>query len=86
MILSGGEDGSICLWDLEELRLVRYFQRQQATVFSACFSPDGKMLATGGADRALTLWTVDTGREPSRASRRFRPCTCRRRAPSASGR
>src|SRR5207244_4536010 len=61
-LASASRNGSLCLWDLEAFKLVRYFQRRQPTIFSACFSRDGTRLLAGGAENVLGLWNVDNGR------------------------
>lgn len=49
------------IWDLADGRLVHRFEKPHSdTVTSLCFSPDGKTLATGGADRMVKLWDVET--------------------------
>ena len=36
---------------------------QAHSVYSVCFTPDGKQLLSGGASRRIQLWNVATGRE-----------------------
>src|SRR5687767_9350356 len=42
--------------------------RHANTVYGACFSPDGKTLATGGWDRTLRVWNIPSGKEVAKFS------------------
>jgi RNA polymerase sigma factor (sigma-70 family) len=65
---------SIRLWDLVANKEVRRLEvkekqtdpSQQAGVFDAAFSPDGKTLATSGPARTVRFWDVATGKERRR--------------------
>ena len=54
---SGGE---LRIWELESGRLVFCFNYSHKELSQVRFSPDGKLLATGGVDRTVHLWTVGT--------------------------
>ena len=56
-------DGVFCLWDVARGQELRRFGDAALHVFSAALSPDGKTLATGGADWTIRLWEVATGKE-----------------------
>ena len=70
----GSEDGSIALWNdgrtcmqqgqdafgLHCLDQAHHLQGHTQAVRALAFSPDGKLLATGGDDHRLILWSMDS--------------------------
>jgi RNA polymerase sigma factor (sigma-70 family) len=62
-LATGGEDGTIRLWDVATYRELATLRGHQRAALSIAFSPDGKTLASGGADDTLRLWDVAAGRE-----------------------
>ena len=53
----------VYLWDVGQGKELRHFPAQQGWIQSLAFSPDGKTLATTGAEVVIRLWDVATGRE-----------------------
>jgi WD40 repeat protein len=63
-IASASFDGTAKLWDLESGKLIRTFSNHKGVVGSVTWSPDGKILATSGAeDTAIKIWDTDSGKE-----------------------
>ena len=60
-ILSGGDDGTIKLWNTVTGECVRVFEGHRGSVSSVCFSPDDRYILSGGHDRMMRLWDVNTG-------------------------
>jgi predicted Zn finger-like uncharacterized protein len=60
--LSGGDDGTLRLWELSTGRCLRTFKGPTPTVFSVCLSGDGRYALSGGDDGTLRLWELGTGR------------------------
>jgi hypothetical protein len=65
-IVSGGEDGQVCLWDAATGSETRQFRAHDERVDGLAMSPDGKMLATCSHDRSVRLWDLASGRERRR--------------------
>jgi WD40 repeat protein len=60
-LASGGEDGTIRLWNLQTGELKNTFKGLTSAVYVLFFSPDGQALASGSADESIKLWNLQTG-------------------------
>ncbi|MCL4302732.1 MAG: protein kinase [Anaerolineae bacterium] len=63
LALSGGEDQTARLWDVQTGRLLHTLTGHTAWVNEAAFSPDGHLALTGSDDDTARLWDVSTGQE-----------------------
>lgn len=63
VLVSGGEDGAIRSWDLYKRQQLHPhpFVGHQSRLFSVRFSPDGNLLASGGADGTVQIRNLATG-------------------------
>lgn len=61
-ILSAGgvRDGTIRSWDVETGKQARSFSRGYEGTSCLAISPDGKRLLSGGWDKSMSLWDVET--------------------------
>jgi len=55
--------GEVKVWDAETGTEKLALKGHTNAVTSVCFSPDGKRILTGSADRTARLWDADTGTE-----------------------
>src|SRR5262249_2783956 len=64
LLTAGGRDAGaeVKLWDLAQFRPPLLLEHAGA-VRCAALSPDGRLLATGGQDRAIRLWDMATGKQ-----------------------
>ena len=62
LAVGAGMEGSVLFWDMQTYQLINApVQAHQRTLWPLAFSPDGKMIASGGLDNAIRLIDVDTG-------------------------
>jgi WD40 repeat protein len=61
-VLTGGEDGTLKLWDIATTRLVRTFAGHKDGVTAVALAPDGTRALSGSKDKTIRLWEVATGR------------------------
>jgi len=57
--LSGSEDATLRLWDLQTGQCLRTFEGHAKTVESVTFSPDGRWALSASEDHTLRLWELD---------------------------
>ncbi|CAH1391564.1 unnamed protein product [Nezara viridula] len=55
-LLVGGAQGSLYLWDLINVILVKQFEAHQGAVLSITAADDGSVIVTGGEDKKIKIW------------------------------
>jgi len=58
---AGSLDGQARLCDLHSNHVLNFLLGHAHAIHAMAFSPDGKLLATGGGDKAIILWKIDAG-------------------------
>ncbi|WP_445250647.1 toll/interleukin-1 receptor domain-containing protein [Microcoleus sp. OTE_8_concoct_300] len=61
-IVSGGNDGTLRLWNRSGKAIGQPFKGDEGSVYSVAFSPDGKTIISGGGDGTLRLWDITSGK------------------------
>jgi WD40 repeat protein len=56
-------DGSVNMWDLRTLSLVKNFVGHEDSVTCCCLTPDGQKLITGSLDKSVRVWDIAEGKE-----------------------
>jgi WD40 repeat protein len=56
-------EGTVRVWDAETGKQLLALTGHMATIWGACFSPDGRRLATASQDGTVRLWDAEQGQE-----------------------
>ncbi len=62
-LLIGDKGASVRVWELATGESTQPVKGLKASVGRVAFSPDGKRLATAGADRVVRVWDIENGKE-----------------------
>ncbi len=63
--LAAATDKSVCVWDMKTFQ-PRQFTGHSGAVLTVAFSPTEPILASGGADKQILLWSLSLGQEIGR--------------------
>ncbi|SPE57143.1 putative Mitogen-activated protein kinase kinase [Verrucomicrobia bacterium] len=57
-LATAGDDGTVRVWDAENLSELRVLRGHEGGVFTVAFSPDGQWLASAGTGGTIRLWDL----------------------------
>ncbi|KAM7379685.1 hypothetical protein PAMP_005219 [Pampus punctatissimus] len=61
-LLSGGEDGLICVWSTKKWECLKSIKAHKGHVTSLSVHPSGKLALSVGTDKTLRTWNLTNGR------------------------
>ncbi|XP_068605161.1 p21-activated protein kinase-interacting protein 1-like [Brachionichthys hirsutus] len=61
-LLSGGDDGLMCVWSTKKWECLKSIKAHQGSVTSLSVHPSGKLALTVGTDKTLRTWNLINGR------------------------
>ncbi len=61
-LISGGNDGTLRVWDADDGAAVRTLEGHLGMVQALAAHPNASLVASGAADRTIRVWNVITGR------------------------
>jgi serine/threonine protein kinase len=83
LLASGGEDGTIRLWNVADGSLLRTLPGHNKSINSLSFGGGGRILASAGSDGEIKLWSIPGG-EPVKTISSSRSVNCVRVSPAGS--
>ncbi|EJD42096.1 WD40 repeat-like protein [Auricularia subglabra TFB-10046 SS5] len=60
-LISGSNDGTVCVWDITTHRLVHKLTGHSKIVTAVACSPDGLYIVSGSLDNTIRLWDPSAG-------------------------
>jgi WD40 repeat protein len=60
---TAGDDKNLRLWDVAAKKDIGLLKGHEWTIWSAAFSRDGKLLATGSTDQTVKIWDIASKKE-----------------------
>ena len=60
-IVSGSDDQTVAVWDLETGTRLHALTGHQGAVTSVAVSPDGRRIVSGSEDKTVAVWDLETG-------------------------
>lgn len=61
LLVSGSEDNTLRIWEMDGKTCQQELQGHQGSIYSAAFSSDCKSLASASSDETVKVWNVSTG-------------------------
>jgi WD40 repeat protein len=72
-VLTGSDDGTVRLWEVEGGKPLAVLSGHNGPVLSVAFSPDGRQVLSGSSDKTVRLWEITRNDERKKEQELFSP-------------